>query len=76
MARTSRPDLPSSGRDVVIDYTNYRGERDTRTITPHHIWWGFTKHHPKPQWLLHAYCHTKQATRDFALADIHNWKGL
>lgn len=62
-------------RDVTILYTNHKGIKADRRITPMHIWYGFTKHHPQPQWLLHAYCHEKQALRDFALRDVHEWRG-
>jgi predicted DNA-binding transcriptional regulator YafY len=70
-AKIYHPD--TSGGRVMIDYTNHRGERATRTITPRGINWGSTEWHPEPQWLLLAWDHGKNAFRDFAIKDIHDW---
>jgi predicted DNA-binding transcriptional regulator YafY len=59
---------------VLLDYTNYRGERSSRLVTPLRIHFGSSEWHPEPQWLLGAYDHAKVATRDFAMKDIHGWK--
>ncbi len=58
------------GEPARITYTNYRGETDERIITPQRVWYGSTDWHPKPQWLLTAFDHEKQAKRDFALKDF------
>ncbi len=58
---------------VVIDYTNYRGERSTRRIVPRRIWFGDNDYHKSAQWILRAYDLDKQADRDFALKDVHSW---
>lgn len=58
---------------VVIDYTNFRGERALRTITPADIDFFSNEWHPEPQWLLIAFDHEKQADRTFAMKDIHAW---
>jgi predicted DNA-binding transcriptional regulator YafY len=60
--------------DVVIDYTNWRGERAERLIHPDFIWFGESPFHPEPQWVLEAWDYEKQANRWFALKDIHSWK--
>lgn len=59
---------------VEIDYTNHRGERRTRRITPLKIMFTDTKWHPEKQWILLAYDEEKQQPRMFALADVHEWR--
>lgn len=67
---------------VVIDYTNWRGERIKRRVQPIEIWWGETNWHPGNQWLLkandvdiaskdpdHIPC-----VKDFAMSGIHGWE--
>lgn len=61
-------------RDAIIDYTNYRGKRGKRKITPLNIRFGSTFFHPEYQWLLVAYDHDKHAYRTFAMKDIHSWE--
>lgn len=59
---------------IEIDYTNHRGERRKRLIVPvGSIRFGSNAFHPKPQCLLRAWDMEKQAWRDFAMADIHEW---
>jgi hypothetical protein len=39
------------------------------------VWRGRTDWHPEDdQWLLEAYDRDRQATRNFAVRDIHNWR--
>lgn len=57
--------------NVLIDYTNFRGERAVREITPLRIWHGATAWHPEPQWLLDATDVAKGERRTFAIGDIH-----
>lgn len=59
-------------KDLLIDYTNWRGERSTRRIRPTHVWFGSTEWHPEPCWLLAALDVGKRAERDFAMASIHS----
>ena len=63
-----------SNKDVVIDYTNWRGERAMRRIRP--ISWHFevNKYHEGRQWLLQATDLEKRELRVFALTNIHSWK--
>ena len=37
------------------------------------VWFGKTDWHPDEQWLLEGYDHDRQATRNYALADIFAW---
>lgn len=56
-------------KQVSFFYKNYRGELSVRTVTPSRIFWGSTKYHPEPQWIMVAFDHDKFADRDFALRD-------
>lgn len=58
---------------VSILYTNHRGETATRKIIPVKIWFGATKWHSEPQWLLDAVDIKKNAKRSFALKEIRAW---
>lgn len=55
---------------VSAVYTNYKGEKATRTIRPINLWHGSTEWHPKPCLMLRAYDVNKKAERDFAMADM------
>ncbi len=57
---------------MVIDYTNYRGERGIRRIVPIEMFFGSTDYHVHDQWIMRAYDVDKSAYRDFAMSDIHN----
>lgn len=59
---------------VIIDYTNWRGQRAPRRIVPLGIVYGTTKWHPEPQWLLNAWDVVKKTERTFAMKDIHMWE--
>lgn len=60
-------------RDVMIDYTNHRGERRVRCVRPVSIWYGATDHHPRLGWLLAARDIESGEIRYFAMANIHSW---
>ncbi len=70
------PSLP--GQVVVIDYTNWRGERSERRIIPNmeSLWFGFNDWHREAQWLLDAYDVEKGELRTFAMRDIHSWHSV
>ena len=59
---------------VVIDYTNWRGERGERTITPIEVYYGANEWHRERTWLLKAYDHKAQGYRTFAMSNVHSWK--
>jgi hypothetical protein len=65
----------SDAREVVIDYTNWRGERAMRRIVPKEIVFcpQGTEFHIAPGWFLRARDVDKGGMRDFAMADIHSW---
>jgi predicted DNA-binding transcriptional regulator YafY len=58
-------------KDIVIDYTNWRGERSTRVITPKEIVWGHNEWHKEPQWLMLAHDYNSGEERSFAMLGIH-----
>jgi hypothetical protein len=62
--------------NVIIDYTNWRGERSERRILPSRIVFKSNEWHPERQWLLEAIDLDKGslAFRTFALKDIHSWR--
>lgn len=66
--------MNSTVKTVVIDYTNWRGERSKRTIEPLQMWFGSNQWHQEPQWLLDAWDTEKDDLRIFALRGIHAWE--
>lgn len=60
--------------EVVINYTNWKGETSDRTILPLRMFWGSNQWHKEEQWLLEAFDKEKHDTRTFAMKDIHSWK--
>jgi predicted DNA-binding transcriptional regulator YafY len=67
-------EVPFRKTHVLIDYTNYRGERRHRVITPIKLTWGESEYHKGNQWLLLAIdCETIR-TKKFAMKDIHSWQ--
>jgi predicted DNA-binding transcriptional regulator YafY len=60
--------------EVVIDYTNWRGERAMRRVRPLSVRFEATEWHPDQQWLLRAVDVERGHTRDFAMSNIHSWQ--
>lgn len=60
--------------DVIIDYTNHRGERSERKVQPWKIEFKSTDFHPVAQWIMCAWCYERKAIRRFAMKDIHSWR--
>ena len=60
----------STDRTFSAYYRNWKGEISWRTLTPIEVWWGTTEWHKQPQWFLKAQDHSREAIRDFALADF------
>jgi predicted DNA-binding transcriptional regulator YafY len=59
---------------VIIDYTNWRGERRERVITPVSMYFNSNEWHPEKQWLLLSIDDEDQTLKDFAMKDIHSWR--
>jgi predicted DNA-binding transcriptional regulator YafY len=64
-------DLPKE--EVLIDYTNWRGERRWRRIRPLRVAFENSEWHHDTQWILHAVDVEMAAMREFAMKDIHAW---
>jgi predicted DNA-binding transcriptional regulator YafY len=57
---------------VIIDYTNYRGERSHRRIRAHgRVVFASNEWHPEKQWIMEGFDLDKNAVRFFAMKDIH-----
>lgn len=80
--RERPPHIPPQLARVYLDYTNYRGERSERLVTPIGIEFMASAFHKGPdgvpvmEWILKAYDHGKGKTREFAMKDIHSFKHL
>ena len=61
-------------RRVVIDYTNWRGERRERVVEPIMIGYTHTEHHPEDQWLMLA--RDEEEKKWFSLANVHGWRPI
>lgn len=66
--------MKNAAQAVVIDYTNWRGERSMRRIIPRHMAWTKNEWHPEYQWMVYAFDIDKNAYRFFANSSIHSWK--
>jgi predicted DNA-binding transcriptional regulator YafY len=60
-------------REVILDYTNYRGERKQYRVEPIAMCYGENDYHPGLQWLLEAKDLTRNVMRTFAMKDVHSW---
>lgn len=60
-------------KEVMIDYTNHRGERALRRIVPMRLVFESNEWHPEIQWLLEAVDVDRAKSRTFALVNIHQW---
>lgn len=59
---------------VVIDYTNYKGERAKHTVAPVTIAYVTHEWYPDEQWLLIALDLKENKIQHFAMNDIHSWQ--
>lgn len=76
--KSRRAITPFDGRKtvVVIDYTNWHGERRSRRVIPTGLRFMATEHNTTPQWILLAVDMEKSANRAFALKNVHNPEAL
>jgi predicted DNA-binding transcriptional regulator YafY len=58
---------------VVILYKNYKGRTTYRNILPIELWYGTTKYHREPGWLLTANDLDEAELRDFSMEGILEW---
>ena len=57
---------------VLIDYTNWRGERAVREVVPISMKFGANEWHPQEQWMMLAHDIAKDESRWFAMSGIHS----
>lgn len=60
--------------EVMIDYTNWHGERRWRRVRPLRMSFENSEWHHDTQWIMHAIDVEYAAVREFAMKDIHAWK--
>jgi hypothetical protein len=60
--------MPNATQPLIADYTNWKGSRRPRRITPLEIFFGSTQWHPDAQWLIHARDEDTGEERDFAFS--------
>jgi predicted DNA-binding transcriptional regulator YafY len=61
--------------EVIIDYTNHRGERAERLVQPIKIEFNTSEFHDGEQWFLLAHARDREGRiRMFAMNNIHSWR--
>jgi hypothetical protein len=58
---------------IMVDYTNWRGERRVRDILPLRIFFGSNQWHKEPQWLMEVVEPDDSETKTLAFAGIHGF---
>lgn len=58
-------------KEIDLEYTNWKGDTRIRKVIPLRVWYGSTKFHGAPQWLLKVRDLEKDAERDFSMADCN-----
>ena len=66
--------LEFEARRVVIDYTDWKGDRQKIIVVPKILFFGSTSEHPELQWMMTGYDEQLQADRTYAMKGIHNWE--
>jgi len=61
---------------VLIDFTNWKGERRVRKVLPQRLAFCATLWHPEAQWMVFAIDleDGSKGERGFPLANIHSWQ--
>ena len=67
---------PFADKVVVVDYTNYRGDRAWRLLSPHNFTFAKTQYHPRDQFLFAAFDLIKGEERTFAMEGVHAWLSI
>lgn len=63
-----------SKKVVIVDYTNWRGERRRRPIVPVQVCFGTSQYHLGEQWFLLVFDCEDGALKDFALSGFHGFE--
>jgi predicted DNA-binding transcriptional regulator YafY len=59
---------------VTFRYVNHKGREAQRRVRPIRLWFGSTAWHPESCLLLEACDIDKNATRDFSMQNITDWR--
>ena len=59
---------------VLIDYTNWRGERAKRRVLPLNWEYKANEWHKEEQWIMKAHDLDKDEEREFAMSGVHSWQ--
>lgn len=60
---------------ITFEYTNHRGDKSTRRITPAGIRFGASEYYPEPTWLINGWCHDRGAWREFNMRNMYRVTG-
>jgi predicted DNA-binding transcriptional regulator YafY len=63
-----------SAQTLNFNYVNWKGESGFRSAIVLNVYFGSSKYHQEPQWLLVGYDLDKKATRTYAMKDMSNVK--
>lgn len=69
--------MDADPQDVLIDYTNWRGQRSWRRVRPVSLRFDSNQWHPEPQWLILAVdleSGGDDEMRYFAAKNVHGWR--
>lgn len=58
------------GKQARFEYTNHRGETETRNVIFESLDYGRNEWYPDYQWFLSGFCLDRQSRRSFALSKI------
>lgn len=63
--------MKTEQKPIIVDYINWNGKQALRKVIPTGVYWGSTKFHGEPQWLLTAICCRSGDEKTFALGDCN-----
>lgn len=63
-------------KNVLIDYTNWRGKRRKRLIRPVHLEFENNEYHSDTEWTLYADDLEDGIRKGFPMSQIHEWNSL
>lgn len=67
-------DVAALEKVVKLDYTNWKGIRETRRVVPlGTMEFKSNDFHKEPTWLMRVFDLDKMAIRDYAMKDVHSW---
>jgi len=65
----------NESKDILIDYTNWKGNRRWRRVRSLALAFSSSMYHPERQWLLKALdLEDANTVKYFSMKDIHTWR--